>query len=324
MAQDVLVVGEIANGAVTTTTTELLNAAKTLADGGTVAITLLGTAAAGAASSAFAAGASKVFSSADAAYDEFKADQWTAAVDNAIGQQSPGVILLGQSPVGRDLGPRLAFRRNTAVAMDCVNVSMEGGAVKATRPCYGGNALSVYGFASSPAIATVRAKSFDAAAPAEGASGETVDLGAAAPSLTEIAGMEAAVSSGLKLEEAPIVVSGGRGLGDPEGFRVVEELAEAFGSDKATTGASRAAVDLGWYPPAKQVGLTGKVVTPDLYVAIAISGASQHMAGCSGSKMIVAINRDKDANIFKAAKYGLVGDYKALVPALIEAVKASK
>jgi electron transfer flavoprotein alpha subunit len=184
--------------------------------------------------------------------------------------------------------------------------------------------LSVYGFASSPAIATVRAKSFDAAPPAEGASGETVDLGAAAPSTIEIAGMEAAVSTGLKLEEAPIVVSGGRGLGDPEGFRVVEELAEAFGSNKATTGASRAAVDLGWYPPAKQVGLTGKVVTPDLYVAIAISGASQHMAGCSGSKMIVAINRDKDANIFKAAKYGLVGDYKALVPALIEAVKASK
>jgi len=205
-----------------------------------------------------------------------------------------------------------------------VNVEVQGGAVKATRPCYGGNALAVYGFASSPAIATVRAKSFDADPPSEGASGETVDLGAAAASSTEIAGMEAAVSTGLKLEEAPIVVSGGRGLGDPEGFRVVEELAEAFGSNKATTGASRAAVDLGWYPPAKQVGLTGKVVTPDLYVAIAISGASQHMAGCSGSKMIVAINRDKDANIFKAAKYGLVGDYKALVPALIEAVKAAK
>src|SRR5688500_10900582 len=132
MAQDVLVVGEIAGGAITTTTSELLNAAKTLADGGTVAITLLGAAAAGAAAGAFAAGAAKVFSSADAAYDEFKADQWTAAVDNAIGQLNPGVVLLAQSPVGRDLGPRLAFRRNTAVAMDCVNVSVEGGAVKAT------------------------------------------------------------------------------------------------------------------------------------------------------------------------------------------------
>ncbi|MSP21556.1 MAG: electron transfer flavoprotein subunit alpha/FixB family protein [Dehalococcoidia bacterium] len=324
MAQDVLVVGEVANGAITTTTTELLNAGKTLAEGGAVAITLLGASAAGAAASAFAAGATKVFSSADAAYDDFKADQWTAAVDGAIGQLNPGVVLLAQSPVGRDLGPRLAFRRNTAVAMDCVGVALEGGAVKATRPCYGGNALSVYGFATSPAIATVRAKSFDPAPPAAGASGETVDLGAAAASNIEIVGMEAAVSEGLKLEEAPIVVSGGRGLGDADGFRIVEALAEAFGRDKATTGASRAAVDLGWYPPAKQVGLTGKVVTPDLYVAVAISGASQHMAGCSGSKMIVAINRDKEANIFKAAKYGLVGDYKALVPALIAAVKAAK
>lgn len=324
MAQDVLVVGEIANGAITTTTAELLNAARTLAEGGTVAVTLLGSAAAGAAASAFAAGAGKVFSSADAAYDEVRADQWTAAIDAAIGQQSPGVVLFAQSPVGRDVAPRVAFRRNTAVAMDCVGVSVEGGAVKATRPCYGGNALSVYGFATSPAVATVRAKSFDAAEPAAGASGESVDLGAASASTIEIAGMEAAVSSGLKLEEAPIVVSGGRGLGAEEGFRDIEALAEAFGSDKATTGASRAAVDLGWYPPAKQVGLTGKVVTPDLYIAVAISGASQHMAGCSGSKMIVAINRDKEANIFKAAKYGVVGDWKAIVPALIEAVKAAK
>jgi electron transfer flavoprotein alpha subunit len=324
MAQDVLIVGEIAEGEISTTTVELLSAAKRLAEGGSVAITLLGSAAAGAAPGAFAAGASKAFTSGDAAYDDFKADQWAAAVDNAIGQLNPGIVLLAQSPVGRDLGPRLAFRRNTAVAMDCIAVTVEGGAVKATRPCYGGNALAIYGFTTSPAIATVRAKSFDAEPPTAGASGETVDLGAAAPSAMEIVGMEAAVSEGLALEKAPIVVSGGRGLGDPEGFRVVEELAEAFGSDKATTGASRAAVDLGWYPPAKQVGLTGKIVTPDLYVAIAISGASQHMAGCSGSKMIIAINRDKEANIFKAAKYGLVGDYKALVPALIEAVKAAK
>lgn len=323
MAQDVLVVGEIAGGAISTTTSELINAAKTLAEGGTVAVTLLGSASGAAAAGAFGAGASKVFSSSDAAYDEVRADQWTAAIDNAVGQLNPGVVLFAQSPVGRDVAPRLAFRRNTAVAMDCVNVSVEGGAVKATRPCYGGNALAVYGFATSPAIATVRAKSFDAAPEGSG-SGETVDLGAAAASNIEVVGMEAAVSSGLKMEEAPIVVSGGRGLGEADSFRQIEALAEAFGNDKATTGASRAAVDLGWYPPAKQVGLTGKVVTPDLYVAVAISGASQHMAGCSGSKMIVAINRDKEANIFKSAKYGIVGDWKAIVPALIDAVKAAK
>jgi electron transfer flavoprotein alpha subunit len=324
MAQDVLVVGELTGDAISTTTAELLNAAKTIAEGGTVSITLLGSGAAGAASGAFGAGAARVYSSSDAAFDEPKADQWTAAVDNAIGQANPAVVLLGQTPVGRDIAPRLAFRRNTAVAMDCTAIGMDGGSLKATRPCYGGNALAVYSFTTSPAIATVRAKSFDAADAAGGGSGETVDLGAAAPSAIEIVGMEAAVSSGLKLEEAPIVVSGGRGLGEADAFRQIEELAEAFGSDKATTGASRAAVDLGWYPPAKQVGLTGKVVTPDLYVAVAISGASQHMAGCSGSKMIVAINRDKEANIFKSAKYGIVGDWKAVVPALIDAVKAAK
>ena len=128
--------------------------------------------------------------------------------------------------------------------------------------------------------------------------------------------------SGLQIQDATVVVSGGRGLGDEEGFRVVEALASAIGDDRAAVGASRAACDLGWYPVSQQVGLTGKVVTPDLYIAIAISGASQHMAGCSGSKMIVAINRDAEANIFKEARYGIVGDYKQVLPPLIEAVKA--
>ena len=206
--------------------------------------------------------------------------------------------------------------------MDCVNVAMDGGTFKATRPCYGGNAQAIYSFTTTPAIATVRAKSFD---PIEGrsGSGETVALPAPGASRSSISGFEPVVSEGLQIEDAQIVVSGGRGLGDPEGFRVVEELASAFGNDKAAVGASRAAVDLGWYPPSQQVGLTGKVVTPDLYVAIAISGASQHMAGCSGSKTIVAINRDQEANIFKAARFGIVGDYKAVVPALIDAVKAA-
>lgn len=323
MAQDILVVGELADGSISGTTSELLNAATQLAEGGTVAVTLLGAAANDAAARAFGAGAARAFTSTDGAFDDFKPDQWAAAVDNAIGQFNPAVVLLGQTPAGRDLGPRLAFRRGTAAAMDCVKAEMDGGTFKVTRPCYGGNALAVYSFASSPAVATIRAKSFDPAADGTG-SGETVDLGAAPASNVEIAGFEPVVSEGLQIEDATIVISGGRGLGDPEGFRVVEQLAEAFGKDKAAVGASRAAVDLGWYPTSQQVGLTGKVVTPDLYVAVAISGASQHMAGCSGSKMIIAINRDKEANIFKTAKYGIAADYKAVLPALIEAVKAAK
>ena len=323
MAQDVLVVAELSDAGIDSTTAELIGAASTLAEGGTVSVSLLGSNAAAAAASAFEAGAGRAYVGADAAFDEFKADQWADAVNGAVDQASPAVVLLAQSPVGRDLGPRLAFRRDTAVAMDCVNVAMEGGAFKATRSCYGGNAQATYSFSSAPAIATVRAKSFDPPATQAGATGETVELSAAAASRWEILGFEPVVSEGLQIEDALIVVSGGRGLGEEAGFRIVEELAAAFGNDKAAVGSSRAAVDLGWYPTSQQVGLTGKVVTPDLYVAIAISGASQHMAGCSGSKMIIAINRDAEANIFKSAKYGIVADYKAAVPALIAAVKAA-
>ena len=323
MAQDILVVGEVADGGVTATTAELLGQATRLAEGGKVSVVLLGSGAAGAAAAAFAAGADRAFVGSDAAFDQFRPDQWTAAVDAAVEQTNPAAVLMPQSMVGRDLAPRLAFRRNSAAALDCTAVSMEGGSLQVTRPCYGGNANAVFSFATSPAVVTVRAKSFDPIAAREGASGEIVELPAPATSQYEIIGREDVVTEGLQLQDASRVVSGGRGLGDPSGFRQLEELAAALGKDRTAVGASRAAVDLGWYPTSQQVGLTGKVVTPDLYIAVAISGASQHMAGCSGSKTIVAINRDKEATIFKSARFGIVGDYKAIVPALIEAVKAA-
>src|SRR5690606_329354 len=237
---------------------------------------------------------------------------------------SPDVILIAQSHVGRELAPRLAFRLDTGAAMDCLNVEDDGGAVKATRSVYGGNAMATYSFATSPAIVTVRPKAQDPLEPNVGASGETGELPGAGESRTTIAGREIVEAEGLQLQDASIVVSGGRGLGAPEGFQVVEGLAKALGADRAAVGASRAACDLGWYPPSQQVGLTGKVVTPDLYIAVAISGASQHMAGCSGAKTIVAINKDPEANIFQFARYGIVGDYKEVVPALTEAIKAAK
>jgi electron transfer flavoprotein alpha subunit len=324
MARNILVVGELVDGALDSTTVELVGQANRLADGGEVSVTLLGTGASAAASAAFEAGAGKAFTGDDAGYDQYNSDAWVAAVENAAGQASPDAVFVAQSTVGRDMGPRIAARLNSAVAMDCVNVEDDGGTLKVTRSAYGGNARATYSFATSPAVATIRAKAFDPLAPNSGASGETVDLGAPAASRTTIVGRELAEAEGLQITDAPIVVSGGRGLGGPEGFEVVEALAAAFGSNRAAVGASRAACDLGWYPVSQQVGLTGKVVTPDLYVAIAISGASQHMAGCSGSKMIIAINRDPDANIFSAAKYGIVGDYKTVVPALIEAVKAAR
>jgi electron transfer flavoprotein alpha subunit len=322
MAQDILVVGELDAGAPDSVTLELLGGASRLADGGSVAVTLLGSGASDAAAAAFAGGADRAFVSADGGYDEFRSDQWLAAVEAALEQSNAGVVLMAQSMVGRDLATRLAFRTDSAAALDCVALSVDGDTFKVTRPCYGGNAQATYSFATSPAIASVRAKSEEPLEPRDGASGETVELPAAGDSPTEITAREAAVSEGLQLQDASIVVSGGRGLGGPEGFDTMEELAAAFGSDRAAVGASRAACDLDWYPVSQQVGLTGKVVTPDLYVAIAISGASQHMAGCSGSKTIVAINRDEEANIFQSARYGIVGDYKQVVPPLIEAIKA--
>ena len=321
MARNVLVVGELDGGEVDSTTAELLAAGSRVADGSSVSVTLLGSQAGAAAASAFAAGAQRAFVGADGAYDEFRPDQWTQAVSASVEQSSAEVVLMAQSSVGRDLGPRLAFGLDSAVAMDCIAVADDGGTLTVTRPCYGGNANATYSFATSPAIATVRAKSQDPLPPQAGASGETVELPAAGESRSTIAGRELAVAEGLQLQEAPIVVSGGRGLGGPEGFEMMEEFAATIGRDKAAVGASRAACDLGWYPVSQQVGLTGKVVTPDLYVAIAISGASQHMAGCSGSKTIIAVNRDPDANIFNASRWGIVGDYKDVVPALIEALK---
>lgn len=318
MAHNILVVGELVDGAPSPTTLELLSGANQLAGGGEVGVVLLGTGAGGAAGQAV--GATKAYINEHADFDQFRGDQWLPAVEEALDQAGSDVVLIAQTANGRELGPRLAFRRNTAVAMDCVRLEEAGGAIQATRPAYGGNAHATYSFATSPAIATVRPKSFDAIEGGTGAA-ETVTLSDPAESRVSIVGREETVAEGLQLTDAPVVIGGGRGLGAPEAFATLEQLAEAIGKDRAAVGASRAAVDLGWYPPSQQIGLTGKVVTPDLYLAVAVSGASQHMAGCSGSKTIVAINRDKDAAIFGFAKYGIVGDYKQVVPALIEALK---
>ena len=317
MPQNILVVGELESGAPSSTTLELLGGAQALAGGGTISVALLGSGATGAA--AQAAGAGKAYVNDSAEYDTFRGDQWLPAVQAAAEQSGATVILMAQSTVGRELGPRLSHRLNTAVAMDCVNIADNGGALEFTRPCYGGNAQATYTFATSPAVATVRAKSFEPAS--GGGAAETAELPGPGESRVAVTGKEVTEAAGLLITDAPVVVAGGRGLGAPEGFEDLKQLAAAIGTDKAAVGASRAAVDLGWFPPSEQVGLTGKVVSPDLYVAIAISGASQHMAGCSGSKMIVAVNRDKDANIFDFCKYGIVGDWKQVVPALIAEFK---
>ena len=191
----------------------------------------------------------------------------------------------------------------------------------ATKPIYGGNAQAVYTSDSDPQIATVRAKVMAALEPDASRKGEviTVESGLDSSAIrTKVLEEVKEEIEGIKLEDATVVVSGGRGIGGPEGFQQLAELAKLL---KGAVGASRPACDSGWMPDTAQVGLTGKIVTPDFYLAVGISGSSQHMAGCSSSKCIVAINKDPEANIFKEARYGVVGDWKKVLPTFIQKVK---
>ena len=317
MPNGVLILAEAENGAVQAITQELVGAAQRL-NAGPVSAMLIGSGVEGAAGSV--TGVDKTYVVDDAALAQYTTDGYTAAAAAVAKQADPAIILLGQTNIGRDLGPALAYRLGTAVAMDTIALEYKDGKLHGTRPAYGGNARAVNSFTASPAIATVRPKSQDAAEGGAAGAVEKVALDGGAIR-AKVIDRKVATSEGVRLEDANVVVSGGRGLGGPEGFETIEALAKELGG---AVGASRAVADLGWRPVAEQVGLTGKVVSPTLYIAVAISGASQHMAGCSGSKNIVAINKDADANIFKASRFGIVGDFKTVMPALLDAIKKVK
>ncbi len=314
----ILVIAEAQGGALAPISAELLGAARKLAAEGAGNVTALVAGSEALAKELIALGADAAIAATNPALADGTVDAYLPAVDAAIAQSGAEIVLLGQTSLGRDLGPALAFKHNTAVAMDCVEVKAEGGKLKATRSAYGGNARAEVGFKNSPAIATIKAKSFDGLAPDSGRSGSVSTIDAAGAPRVKVLATSKAESTGVRIEDAPVVVAGGRGLGDQGGFTMLEELASLL---KGATGASRAACDLGWYPPSQQVGLTGKTVSPNLYIAVAISGASQHMAGMAGSKSIVAINKDADANMVKVAKFAIIEDYKKVVPALIEEIK---
>ena len=324
-ATGVLVFGEIAGGALGSTSQELLAAGRKMADdlGEELAIGLLGASVEGAAQQAISHGADKVYAVTNPLLAEYHVDHYLSAIEALCKDTSPNIVLIGRTNEGRDLAPRLAFRLGVGLAQDCLEVSVDPSAKKllANRPVYGGNAVAVISCDYTPQIAAVRPKVYEPLEPDSSRQGQVVsfpvelDASQARTRVVEVVQEEA---SGIKLEDARIVVSGGRGLGGPDGFQPLEELAKLLGG---AVGASRAAVDSGWVPVAYQVGLTGKTITPDLYITVAISGASQHMAGCSGSKVIVAINKDSEANIFKESRYGVVGDWNQVVPAFMEAVR---
>lgn len=271
-------------------------------------------------------GADKVYVVDDVLFSDYQADAYIAVMENLVNRASTQIIIMGQTDTGRDLAPRLAFRLGTAATLDCLHLAIDADSkrLRQTKPVFGGNAQQVLVTDVDPQIVTIRTKAMTALSPDETRKGEViavdpgVDSGVVRTMLVEKVAEEVA---GIKLEDAGIVVSGGRGIGGPEGFTALRELAKVL---NAAVGASRPACDQNWVPDSMLVGLTGKVIAPDVYIAVAISGSSQHLAGCSGSKNLIAINSDPDANIFNFAKYGVVGDWKSILPAFTEKLKTMK
>ena len=321
----VMIFAEVVEGKLAVMTTELLGCGRNLADelGQELSAVLVGSGVSGLAQEAISFGADKVYVVDDPLLKDYQTDSYVAVMEKVVKQAMPQIILMGQTSIGRDLAPRLAFRLDTAASMDCVALEIDSTSKRLLqiKPVYGGNAQAIFTYESDPQIATVRSKVMSPLAPDTSRKGEvvTVEAGLDASAIrTKVLETVKEEVTGIKLEDAPVVVSGGRGIGGPEGFEELQVLATLL---KGAVGATRPVCDSGWLPDTSQVGLTGKIVTPDLYIAIALSGSSQHMAGCSSSKTIVAINKDSDANIFKEAHYGVVGDWKKVLPAFTEKVK---
>ncbi|MEC9272034.1 MAG: electron transfer flavoprotein subunit alpha/FixB family protein [Chloroflexota bacterium] len=321
----VLILGDSTGGELGSTTAELLAAGQIVAAdlGEELSVALLGDTLDAAAEQAIAHGAQKVFAVNHPLLAEYQVDLHLSALEALCKEAAPRVVLIARTNEGRELAPRLAFRLGVGLAQDCLEISVDPSEKKllANRPVYGGNAIAVVRCDQTPQIAAIRPKAYEPTEADPSRQGEVVSFPVeldASLALTQVVDTVIEEAEGVKLEDAHIVISGGRGLGGPEPFAHLEELAKVVGG---TVGASRAAVDSGWVPSNYQVGLTGKTITPDLYIMVAISGASQHMAGCSGAKVIVAINKDAEANIFKEARYGVVGDWETVLPALTAALR---
>jgi electron transfer flavoprotein alpha subunit len=263
-------------------------------------------------------GAKKLYVADAGAYNT---EQYTAAVEAAIKEAQPSIVLLGGTSNGRDLAPRLAARLGAGVASDVDQLEWKDGKLHARRPLYAGRAFATVEVSGSPAIATTRPNAFPAEEAGSGAA-EVVDLAfTKVETKARVVDTKIPEAGELSIAEADIIVSGGRGLKEAQNFSYIRDLAHAIGG---AVGASRATVDAGWIDHQHQVGQTGRVVSPNLYIAAGVSGAIQHLAGMSSSKHIVAINKDPEAPIFRVADLGVVGDLFTILPVLTEEVKKAK
>ncbi len=326
---NVLTIAEQREGSLKKVSLEGLAVARQLADasGGTVTAVVVGAGVAGLAQTLGAHGADKVVVVDHPALQLYSNDGYTAAVTQAIQASNPDIVLAGHTALGRDLVPRVAARLDAGLATDCTEISLGAdGRMLAMRPVYSGKAYEQIAVTSNPQLATIRPNSFKAREADASRTAQvetlavTLDAGALASKVVEV---RRSAGAKVDLTEANIIVSGGRAMKAAENFKILWDLSDAIG-EGCTVGASRAAVDSGFAPHNMQVGQTGKVVNPSLYLAFGISGAIQHLAGMRTSKVIVAVNKDPDAPIFQKADYGIVGDLFQLVPAVTDAVKKLK
>jgi electron transfer flavoprotein alpha subunit len=319
MSTNVLVFVEQRGGKVLPASYQLMTVAGQLAQatGGQVQAVIVGQGVAGLASQVASYGAKKIYLVDDAELALYRAMPYAAAVTAAIDAAQAKVVLFPTTFMGRDLASRVAARKRAALAIDCTEISMDGADLIASKPMYAGKFSAKFRLSASRLqVATVRSNAYPAPAAQSGATAETQSIALSLRDVDKRAKIKeiASTSSGVKdVTEADVVVSGGRSLKSADNFKIIYELAESL---DGAVGASRAACDAGYQPHTRQVGLTGKVVTPKLYIACGIDGAIQHLAGMRGSKVIVAVNTKKDAPIFKVATYGCVADLFTLVPLL--------
>jgi electron transfer flavoprotein alpha subunit len=321
---NILVFAESRAGAVRKVAFEVLTAARALTAGGEVHAVLAGAPGIDAQAPSLAGfGADVTYVTGHAALAEYNAEALAALVAERARSGGYRAVLFAASAQGKDLAPRVAAKLGVPLGADALSVALDGDATVITHFVYAGKVIATLRLSATPAVVAMRPGAVSAAeAPGAGRVETAPPVGDPSASRVVVTESIRGDSRKLDLSDAPVIVSGGRGLKAAEHFKLVEDLAEAFGN--AAVGATRAVTDEGWRPHSDQIGQTGRQVSPDLYVAVGISGAIQHLAGMRTSRTIVAINKDKDAPIFKVADYGIVGDVFEVVPALTAAIKEAK
>ncbi|MDE5412377.1 electron transfer flavoprotein subunit alpha/FixB family protein [Alkalihalobacterium chitinilyticum] len=319
MAKKVLVLGEIREGELRNVSFEAVAAAKLIADGGEVVAALLGESVGDLANAMIHAGADRVVKVEHADLKAYTTDAYQQAILQVMDVEQPEGVVMGHTSIGKDVSPRIAAKLNAGLVSDVVNVEVDGGEAVYTRPIYSGKAFEKKQVEEGTVLVTIRPNNITPLEKDESRSGDVGSVSVEIKDLrTIVKEVVRKATGGVDLSEAKIIVSGGRGVKSADGFKPLQELADVLG---AAVGASRGACDAEYCDYALQIGQTGKVVTPDLYFAFGISGAIQHLAGMSNSKVIVAVNKDPEAPIFEVADYGIVGDLFDVVPLLTEELK---